>query len=143
MRFERTAELGHKKVRATYSQRGQEYGDTVQLNNWLILKGVMRELGFPEPSDQECRFIFGSAMLDVKYWRNLGGYKEDSIVDGNAYSSHFLGEIELNGGLSPQSVRDSREAALKIARGISQSDEPIGRFEGLLVNECLPLKKKA
>jgi len=93
-RFERMADRGLAKIRATYTQRGMEYGDTVEENQWLVLKAIMVKLGFPRPTDQDCRLIFDSAMVDVKYWRNLGGFKEDNFIDGGAYNCQMLGELD-------------------------------------------------
>lgn len=92
-RFERSVEIGFRAVRDVVCDRGGQYGDTLQQSQWLTLKSAVLELtGQNIDNDQAC--IIGLAALnDVKYWRQLGRFKLDSLIDQTAYSAALLGEI--------------------------------------------------
>ena len=96
--FEKRALASIKRVTATFGQRGNEYGDTMRDCQWLALRAAAKELGIDIPIEK-ARAIAIAGMVDIKYQRLQGGYKDDSIIDGIAYASFFADEMmELAGG---------------------------------------------
>lgn len=55
-----------------------------------MMIAVARELGI-EIEPKHFRPLATAALVDMKYWRMMGGYKEDSIIDGINYAA-FLAE---------------------------------------------------
>jgi hypothetical protein len=56
------------------------------------MQAVSRLLGL-NLTNEQCRLLATAGFCDMKYWRNLGGYKDDSIVDGIAYDAFLAEEI--------------------------------------------------
>ncbi len=97
--FERRALGTINRVTATFGQRGTEYGDTMKDCQWLTLLATAKRLGIPL-TKEHARAIAIAGMVDIKYQRMQGGYKDDNIVDGIAYASFHADEMkELLGGV--------------------------------------------
>jgi hypothetical protein len=88
--FESHANATIKRVTSTFGTRGAEYGDTWGQAKFVIMEAVARTLGI-EIKPEHYRALATAAFVDMKYWRSLGSYKDDSLVDGVAYAS-FLAE---------------------------------------------------
>lgn len=80
-----------------FNERGGQYGDTWRECQFLALKAVARELGITI-IDDHCRAIALAALVDVKYIRLLGGYSDDSLIDGINYSAALAQEMMLAQG---------------------------------------------
>ena len=91
--FETFADATLNRVRATYAQRGTEYGDTWKNSQFLMLKAVAKQLGVEIP-DTCLRAISAAVLCDVKYQRMEGGFKDDSLVDGIAYTALLAEEMK-------------------------------------------------
>ena len=72
-------------------QRGDEYGDTWADDNLMttFTQRTLRDFGMWDPTPEQCRLILLAALIDVKDSRMLGGYKEDSLVDGINYRAVY------------------------------------------------------
>lgn len=75
------------------NQRGDAYGDTLGEMRPLQLRAVASELGIDIRSDEQAVALAIAGLCDIKYWRNLGGYNEDTITDGINYLSVTPGLI--------------------------------------------------
>ena len=96
--FERRANATLKRVTDTFGQRGGEYGDTMKDCQWLTLRAVAIKLGI-DIKPEHARAIAIAGMVDIKYQRMQGGYKDDNGVDGIAYTAFLVDEmLELLGG---------------------------------------------
>lgn len=91
--FETFADATLNRVRGTYATRGTEYGDTWRNAQWLALKATRDQLGLNIP-DSALRAVAAAVLVDVKYQRLEGGFKDDSIVDGIAYSALWAEEMQ-------------------------------------------------
>jgi hypothetical protein len=91
--FETNAEATLNQVAKTFAERGQQYGDGWRDNQWLAMRAAAHEMGI-HLSLNECRALAAGAMVDIKYQRLQGGYKEDSVIDGIAYSAYFAKEMQ-------------------------------------------------
>ena len=58
-----------------------------------IITEKTRLMGIDTLTDAQCRVLASSVLCDVKYARDLGGYKEDSSLDGINYEALRVGEI--------------------------------------------------
>ena len=92
-RFSRSADAGIDAIRETYAQRGGEYGDTMEVNEFLTLRAVAKRFLGLNISKRAARILALSGMVDIKHARMLGGYKEDNLIDGGAYNAVLLGEL--------------------------------------------------
>src|SRR5574343_783317 len=92
--FNHHADATLVRVRATYAERGQQYGNTWASCQWLKLKAVARALGVEVP-DHAVRAIALGVLGDVKDQRNQGGYKDDSTVDEIAYNAVLAEEMQI------------------------------------------------
>lgn len=79
-----------ERARAIFEGRGTEYGDTWRDCNFIQMKAVAAALGC-NIDPEHFRALATAAFVDMKYWRSLGGYKDDSLIDGINYSA-FLAE---------------------------------------------------
>jgi hypothetical protein len=77
----------------TYAGRGMEYGDTWRENQFITMKAVARELGLEIPPEF-FRALATAGFVDFKYWRGLGGYKDDNIVDSMNYQGFLAQEMK-------------------------------------------------
>ena len=84
--FEQLAEQGHARSLAVCTRRGAQYGDSWRACPWLVLRAVMRHLGYAEGlSPNRLRIIALAALCDVKYARFAGGWKTDTALDLENY----------------------------------------------------------
>lgn len=95
-RFNRMADAGMDDIKAIYTQRGGEYADTMEETQWLMLLAVAKRMGIELTNDQ-ARALAIAGLCDIKYWRNLGGFKRDNLLDGGAYNAYLLGELKSQG----------------------------------------------
>lgn len=79
------------RVFDTFAERSSQYGDTWRDCQHLTLRAVYKKLTGYQLDPQFCRALAAAVMVDVKHQRNEGGYKDDTIIDGIAYSA-FLAE---------------------------------------------------
>lgn len=85
--FEVLAESTIARCQAIYRTRGEQYADTLKECQWATLSAVMRKMGIGAQGQQCLRAIAMAALVDVKYIRQLGGYSDDSLVDGINYAA--------------------------------------------------------
>lgn len=99
--FEQNANATIARVTSIFGTRGQEYGDTWGEARFVVMQAVARTLGC-EIAPEHYRALATAAFVDMKYWRSLGSYKDDSMVDGVAYQSFLAEEMrklsETHGG---------------------------------------------
>lgn len=93
-RFEQSFEIGTQAVRGVVGERGEQYRDTLENAQWLTLIGALEEISGIRISNDSARLVAMAAMVDVKYWRQLGPWKHDTLVDRVAYEGVLLGEME-------------------------------------------------
>ena len=91
-KFEYHADATLDRVRATYAQRGTEYADTWRDAKFLAMQATAQKLGLKLSNDQ-CRVLCAAGLVDVKYHRLSGGYKDDSVIDGIAYQAMWCNEM--------------------------------------------------
>lgn len=82
-----------RRVEATFCTRGLEYGDTWGECRFVAMRAVAGKLGANVPDDA-WRALAAAAFVDMKYQRLQGGYKDDTIIDGMAYSGYLAQEVE-------------------------------------------------
>ena len=92
--FEERALATAERAQAIYAGRGTQYGDTWRECQFLKMKACARELGVEIP-DKFMRALATAAFCDMKYWRLLGGYHDDSIIDGINYDSFLAEEMRV------------------------------------------------
>jgi hypothetical protein len=91
-RFSKMADAGIAEIKATYAERGEQYADTMQNTQWVTLISVAKAMGITITNDQ-AKAIAIAGLCDIKYWRSLGGFKRDNLIDGGAYNAYLLGEL--------------------------------------------------
>ena len=88
----------------TFAGRGLEYGDTWKDCQFVTMKAVAKELGC-DIAPAHFRALATAAFVDMKYWRGLGGYKDDSLVDGINYQAFLAEEMrQLDRRIDPVNV---------------------------------------
>jgi hypothetical protein len=92
--FELRADATFERARDTYAGRGTEYGDTWRECQFIKMKAVARALGI-DIKPEHLRAIATAAFCDMKYWRLIGGYLDDSIVDGINYDAFLAEEMRV------------------------------------------------
>lgn len=92
-RFAAQAAMGLKEVSPIMQARGAEYGDPWETSQWTTLRAVSQRYGLTV-SPQMARLLAAAALVDIKHERNSGGFKEDNLVDGVAYSLNLIGEVK-------------------------------------------------
>lgn len=90
--FELNATRTINRVAQTFQQRGNEYADTWRHGQWLAMKATAERIGLNLDQD-ECRMLAAAALVDVKYARLMGGYKDDTVIDGIAYAANWAEEM--------------------------------------------------
>jgi len=93
MRFARMANSGVEQIKDTYDTRGSQYADTMEHTQWLQLISVAERYGIKITNDQ-ARAIAIAGLVDIKYWRSLGGFKKDNLIDGASYTAYLIGELD-------------------------------------------------
>lgn len=91
-KFEENAHATLKRVEAVFTERGREYGDTWRNCQFLAMKAVARKFDTTIPL-WLFRALATAALVDMKYQRLEGGYKDDSMIDGIAFSLYLAEEI--------------------------------------------------
>ena len=92
--FEELALATMDRAKYTFAGRGVEYGDTWREARFLIMQAVARQLDCVI-KPEHFRALATAAFCDMKYWRFLGGYKDDSLVDGINYQAFLAEEMRL------------------------------------------------
>lgn len=87
------ANNGMDQIKATYATRGSEYKDTMEHTQWLQLISIADTFGLKITNDQ-ARAIAIAGLVDIKYWRSLGGFKKDNLIDGASYTAYLIGELD-------------------------------------------------
>lgn len=78
----------------TFTERGTQYADTWKNCRWLALIATLRKIGDRFHYDiEELRAISAAALVDIKYSRLEGGYKEDSAIDAIAYYPNWVAQM--------------------------------------------------
>lgn len=90
--FQSLADKTLDRVRDTYNKRGKEYGDSLRHCQWLTMMAVAKEYGVEIP-EKARRALALAVMVDIKYQRNEGGFKDDSVIDGIAFASALAEEM--------------------------------------------------
>ena len=75
-----------------FTNRGAEYGDTWAEARFLVLQSVLNKMEYKIDSIH-FKAIAAAVLVDIKYWRNLGGYKDDSMIDGINYQALLAEEM--------------------------------------------------
>lgn len=98
--FESGANKTLETVKATYSQRGQEYADSWDLAYMVstFTRSTLAAFGITL-TDEQIRLLQCASLVDIKDSRMIGPWKADSAVDGIAYRSLYT------------TLRDEYEAA--------------------------------
>lgn len=86
--FDLNASETLQRVEKIFCQRGAEYGDSWRHAQWLAIKATAKTMGVTLDTEQ-ARKIAAAALVDVKYQRLEGGYKEDTVDDGIAYNANW------------------------------------------------------
>lgn len=92
MRFAKMADNGIGEIQKIYQQRGSEYADTMENTKWLTLINVLASFGC-NITNEQARAVAIASLVDIKYWRGLGGLKMDNLIDGGAYNAYLIGEL--------------------------------------------------
>lgn len=90
--FESHAEATIKRATSTFGQRGEEYGDSWAKPSTKMLDAVAKRMGVNIPLHAK-RALMLAVLVDVKYNRLEGGYKDDSVLDGINYMSALAEEM--------------------------------------------------
>ncbi len=91
--FEKLANATLDEVKKTYSTRGTQYGDTWAEARFVLVEATLKKFGV-KLSEGQIRSLVLASLSDVKYWRNIGGLKRDSLIDGIAYTAAFAEEVK-------------------------------------------------
>lgn len=88
--FEESANKTLDAVKATYSQRGQEYADSWHIDHMVttLTRATLGRFG-AELTAEQIRLLQCAVLVDVKDSRLIGPWKPDSIVDGIAYRACY------------------------------------------------------
>jgi hypothetical protein len=95
-RFTRALNQGMAVLRPVFEERSRQYGDTMEECRWLTMLSAAQAMGLKlEP--WQARILFLAGQDDMKYWRQLGGFRADSILDRLAYCGALIGELDTAG----------------------------------------------
>lgn len=97
--FEQHADKTIERCRQTYAGRGTEYGDTWRDCKFLKMEAVAKHLGL-QIDPKFFRALATAAFCDMKYWRFLGSYKDDNLIDGINYDAFLAEEVRALDGES-------------------------------------------
>ena len=82
------------RCKAVFEERAGQYSDTMKECQWLLMQAIADDLGIDIPPD--CfRVLAIAGLVDIKYTRLLGGYKQDTIEDGINYSGFVAEEMRI------------------------------------------------
>ncbi len=90
--FTERASVSLDRARAIYETRGDQYSDDWRDRRMVTLQAVSKELGIVICPLHE-KAIAAAVMCDIKYWRGLGGYKDDHLIDGINYQAYLAQEM--------------------------------------------------
>lgn len=93
MRFERSLRRGYRALEPVFAQRSTQYGDTLEECQWLTLRNIASLMGI-KLTKRQARLLALAAHVDNKYWRQLGPFRRDTLLDLLAYNAALLGELE-------------------------------------------------
>lgn len=95
--FEQLLERRLGKAIKIGNERGNQYGDTLANGQWLVTLSVLREFWswglnigdfeINERGTDLARALAIAGLVDVKYQRFEGGFKEDHLDDGINYQA--------------------------------------------------------
>ena len=91
--FEQNAETALNRSHSTFCQRGHEYGDTWRHSQHLCLRVAYRKLTNRDLPIEFCNALASAVMVDMKYQRMEGGYKDDTLIDAIAYQAFHAEEM--------------------------------------------------
>jgi len=91
--FSKNANKTLDEVKAVFSERSAQYGNTWKDCQWLAIIAAGRSIGITLTVDQ-ARLLGAATLYDVKYQRLQGGYKDDHLHDGIAYAANFKAEMD-------------------------------------------------
>lgn len=91
-RFTRALNQGFKVLRPVFEERSRQYGDTMEECRWLTMLSSAQAMGI-KLEKWQARILFIAGQDDMKYWRQLGGFKFDSLLDRLAYCGALIGEL--------------------------------------------------
>lgn len=91
--FEQRALTTLRRAEDVLKERGAQYGDTGAHCQFLTLRAVAKHLGCAIPEDAY-RALATAALVDIKYQRMEGGYKQDHLEDGINYQAFLAAEVE-------------------------------------------------
>ena len=124
-RFTRALNRGLGILRPVFEQRSIEYGDTMEECRWLTMKSVAIAMGIDINND-EARILFLAGQDDMKYWRQLGGFNADNLIDRMAYDAALVGELGLagfiNGHQQATGAPPKNPAPHDLAAGLKPAD---------------------
>ena len=90
--FTELASATLKRCEQTFTERGEQYGDTWRNCRWYAVKAVAQKLGITL-NDQQARCIGLAVFVDMKYERMGGGWNEDHLRDGINYQAALSSEM--------------------------------------------------
>lgn len=124
-RFTRALNRGLGILRPVFQERSIQYGDTMEECRWLTMKSVALAVGI-DINDDEARILFLAGQDDMKYWRQLGGFKADNLIDRMAYDAALVGELGLagfiNGHQQAAGASPKDPAPHDLSAGLKQAD---------------------
>lgn len=91
--FESHMEATLKRATGICTQRGTEYKDSWANPSTKMMDAVASKLGFIIPQQYK-RALMLAVLVDVKYNRLDGGYKDDSVIDSINYNAVLAEEME-------------------------------------------------
>jgi hypothetical protein len=105
--FEENASVTLSRAQRIFRERGDQYGDTWRHCQHLTLRAVYKEITGDELPLAWCAALACAAFCDVKYQRNEGGYREDTLDDQINYLAFLAEEMRK---LSEQGALGFRSA---------------------------------
>lgn len=93
-RYEQSFRMGVQKVGEVVDERGGQYRDTLEEAQWLTLIGILEHLTGVRISNDSARVVALAALADIKYWRQLGPFKLDTLIDRVAHEATLTGELD-------------------------------------------------
>lgn len=90
--FQSHALTSLERCREIFTERGNEYSDSWRYCRFSTMKSLIRKFGLNIPEDY-LRMLALAAMVDQKYSRQEGGYKDDSMLDGINYQLALAEEV--------------------------------------------------
>lgn len=92
--FAECADKTLDRCRKILTERGAQYSDTWKECRFLALRSTLDVLKAHGMADRDLRAIAAAVFVDMKYTRLLGGYSDDSVVDGINYMALWADEMQ-------------------------------------------------